>query len=148
MYVPFPLPFGSLCSPWIHIGFDQMPLVTNPLIVATSIRTTIRDISFRLSLLPPQSRVLALCIIAFSSLVSFHEVVLGPGPLPDSFADPLFFNSASATMVRSCGARRAPVCRALHAAALKAAGESSVMLQVTNENAASCFLLQILEQSE
>ncbi|KAJ7668283.1 hypothetical protein B0H14DRAFT_3909707, partial [Mycena olivaceomarginata] len=127
--------------------FDQMPPVTNPLIVATSIRTAIREISFRLSLLPPQSRALALCIIAFSSLVSFHEVVLGPGPLPDSVADPLFFNSGSGTMLRSCGARRAPVCRALHAAALKAAWEAGVMLQVTTENAASCYMLEMLEQS-
>ncbi|KAJ7307656.1 hypothetical protein DFH08DRAFT_900792 [Mycena albidolilacea] len=127
--------------------FAQMPPVTNPLIVATSIRTAIREISFRLSLLPPQSRVLALCIIAFSSLVSFHEVVLGPGPLPDSVADPLFFNSGSGTTLRSCGARRAPVCRALHAAALKAAWEAGVMLQVTTENAASCYMLEMLEQS-
>ncbi|KAJ7848014.1 hypothetical protein B0H14DRAFT_2583237 [Mycena olivaceomarginata] len=127
--------------------FEQMPPVTNPLIVATSIRTAIREISFRLSLLPPQSRVLALCIIAFSSLVSFHEVVLGPGPLPDSFADPLFFNSGSGTMLRSCGARRAQVCRALHAAALKAAWEVGVMLQVTTENAVSCYVLEMLEQS-
>jgi hypothetical protein len=137
-----------LRSPWIYTGFDWMPPVTNPLIVATSIRTAIREISFRLSLLPPQSRVLALCIIAFSSLVSFHEVVLGPGPLPDSVADPLFFNSGSGTMLRSCGARRAPVCRALHAAALKAAWEAGVMLQVTTENAASCYMLEMLEQSE
>ncbi|KAJ7695320.1 hypothetical protein B0H14DRAFT_2643502 [Mycena olivaceomarginata] len=86
--------------------FDQMPPVTNPLIVATSIRTAIREISFQLSLLPPQSRVLALC-----------------------------------------GARRAPVCRALHAAALKAAWEAGVMLQVTTENAASCYMLEMLEQS-
>ncbi|KAJ7848017.1 hypothetical protein B0H14DRAFT_3453379 [Mycena olivaceomarginata] len=160
-----------------------MPPVTNPLIVATSIRIVIRDISFQLSLLPPQSHVLALCIIAFSSLVSFTKCSLAPPPCQTKyFADSLFFNSGSGTMLRSCGARRAPVCRALHAAALKAAclhmfraihtllrpstatlpdclstgtrgsgslaqWEAGVMLQVTTKNTASCYVLEMLEQS-
>ncbi|KAF8197728.1 hypothetical protein K438DRAFT_1759853 [Mycena galopus ATCC 62051] len=94
--------------------FEYMPPITNPVIAATSIKTVIRDVSFQLSLLPQQLRVLAMCIVAFSSLVSFHEVVLGPGVLPDSFADPVFFSAET---------------------------------EVSNENAASCFLLELLEQS-
>jgi hypothetical protein len=117
----------------------------NPVLIITSIKTAVEAVSFQLSLLPPQSRVLALCIIAVSSLISFHEVILGPEPRPGSFFDPLFFSSK--TEVRNCGRRRAEACRALHAAALKAAWDAGIMLQVSNENAASCFLLELLEQS-
>ncbi|KAF7365776.1 Zn(2)-C6 fungal-type domain-containing protein [Mycena venus] len=124
--------------------FDQLPPSTNPVIVVTSIKTTIRQVSFKLSPLPPQSRVLCMCIIAFASLVSFHEAVLGLGLLPDTFADAVFFSAE--TEVRNCGVRRAPVCRALHAAALKAAWDAGIMLQVSNENAAACFILDLLEQ--
>ncbi|KAJ7237045.1 hypothetical protein B0H12DRAFT_1238357 [Mycena haematopus] len=126
-------------------GFDHMPPVFNPVVVASSIQTAIRAVSFQLFLLPPQPRVLAKCIIAVSSLVSLHEAVLGPGPLPDSFADPIFFSSR--TGVLNCGARRTAVCRALHTAALRDAWDTAVMLQASNENAASCFLLEYLEQS-
>ncbi|KAJ7237021.1 hypothetical protein B0H12DRAFT_1139591 [Mycena haematopus] len=125
--------------------FERMPPVTNPVVVASSIQTAIRAVSFQPSLLPPQPRVLAMCIIALSSLVSFHEVVLGPGPLPETFADPIFFSSQPEVL--KCGARRAAVCRALHAAALRDAWDTAIMLQVSSENAASCFLLEYLEQS-
>ncbi|KAJ7456113.1 hypothetical protein FB451DRAFT_1372994 [Mycena latifolia] len=124
--------------------FDRMDPATNPLIASTSIRTTIRTVSFQLHFLPPQSRALALCIIALSSLVSFHEVILGEGPRPESFSDQAFFSSRRDVL--SCGARRSVACHALHAEALKAAWDSGVMLQVSKENAASSFLLDVLEQ--
>ncbi|KAJ6475955.1 hypothetical protein C8R47DRAFT_1323683 [Mycena vitilis] len=124
--------------------FDHLTLVSNPIIVATSIKSIMHSVSFQLPLLEPQSRVLALCIIALTSLLSSHEAILGPGYRPASLADPLFFSSK--TEVRNCGARRASRCRALHAAALRAAWDTGIMLQVSNENAASCFLLDSLEQ--
>ncbi|KAJ6628179.1 hypothetical protein B0H10DRAFT_1991699 [Mycena sp. CBHHK59/15] len=126
--------------------FDRLPHVRNPLIQATSIRATIRAVSYQLHLLPAQSWVLARCIIALSSLISFHEVVLGDGPRPESFTDEAFFSSRS--HVLSCGARRSATHRALHTEALRAAWDSGVMLQVSNENAASCFLLDILESMD
>ncbi|KAJ6546672.1 hypothetical protein DFH09DRAFT_1320841 [Mycena vulgaris] len=104
--------------------FDRLPQVMTPVIRATSIRMTIRAVSYQLYLLPSQSRTLALCIIALSSLISFHEAVLGDG----------------------CGARRTGACRGLHALALKAAWDCGAMIQVSNENAASCVLLDVLEQ--
>ncbi|KAJ7115421.1 hypothetical protein C8R44DRAFT_880722 [Mycena epipterygia] len=90
--------------------------------------------SFQLHRLPPQSRVLSLCIVAFSSLASFHESVLGEGPRPDSFTDQSFFGSNSNLL--SCGVRRSATFRALRAEA------------PSNENAASCFLLDNLEQTD
>ncbi|KAJ7493923.1 hypothetical protein FB451DRAFT_1551216 [Mycena latifolia] len=116
----------------------------NPIIASTSIMTTIRTVSFQIYLLPPQSRALALSIMALSSLVSFHEVILGEGPRPQSFSDQAFF--ASREDVLSCGSRRSAVYQALHVEALKIAWDCGVILQVSKESAAACFLLDVLEQ--
>ncbi|KAJ7463685.1 hypothetical protein FB451DRAFT_1265219 [Mycena latifolia] len=124
--------------------FDRIPQSMNPIINITSIRTTIRAVSYQLHLLPLQTRVLALCIIALSSLISFNEAMLGDGPRPESFSDPNFFSSRRDVL--RCGPRRSVACRALHVEALKAAWDSGVILQVSNENAAVCFLLDLLEQ--
>ncbi|KAJ7718434.1 hypothetical protein B0H16DRAFT_423020 [Mycena metata] len=118
---------------------------THPLISASTIRDDVRAASCQLNLLPPRARVLALCIIAVDSLVSFHETVLGPGPRPQSFGDFDFFSSDA--NIQQCGVRRAPICRALHAEAVKAAREADILLEPSSENAASCFLLDHLDQT-
>ncbi|KAJ7730153.1 hypothetical protein B0H16DRAFT_1585575 [Mycena metata] len=125
--------------------FYVLNVITHPVISASSITASVQAASFQLSLLPPQTRVLALCIIALGSLHSFHEAVLGPGPRPASLTDSSFFSANSREEVRNCGTRRAPVCRALHAAALRAAWDAGTILHVSLENAASCFLLDILD---
>lgn len=122
-----------------------MPQFSHPLIRMSSIKQRVFAASFEVYRLPPQSRVLALCIIALASLASFHECVLGAGPRPESFTDQSFFTSNPDVL--SCGVRRSAACRALRAEALKAAWEIGIILQPSNENAASCFLLDILEQS-
>ncbi|KAJ6555031.1 hypothetical protein DFH09DRAFT_1166154 [Mycena vulgaris] len=123
-----------------------IPQHNHPLIAVTEIKFAVRSVSFQLDHLPPQSRVLALCIVAFSSLASFHEYVLGAGPRPESFEDASFFSSRS--NVLACGARRVATCRTLRGEALKAAWDIGIILQPSIENAASCFLLDILEQSD
>ncbi|KAJ7431607.1 hypothetical protein FB451DRAFT_1573681 [Mycena latifolia] len=125
--------------------FDLIPPAMNPIITVTSIKTTIRAVSYQLYLLPSQSRVLARCIIAVASLISFSEVMLGEDPRPESFSDLSFF--ASRSDVLFCGVRRSGPHRQFHAAALKAAWDAGIMLQVSNENTASCFLLDFLEQN-
>ncbi|KAF7334474.1 Zn(2)-C6 fungal-type domain-containing protein [Mycena venus] len=127
-------------------GLQFTPQYTHPLISATSIKTDARAVSFQINLLPPQSRVLALCIVCFVSLTSFHPSVLGDGPRPESFLDHGFFSSNPDLL--SCGMRRAPAYRALRAEALKAAWEFGIMLQPSNENAASCYLLDLMEQGD
>ncbi|KAJ7490777.1 hypothetical protein FB451DRAFT_1552387 [Mycena latifolia] len=124
--------------------FDRMAPAMNPIIASTSIMTTIRTVSFQTYLLPPESRALALSIMALSSLVSFHEVILGEGPRPQSFWDQAFF--VSREDVLRCGARRPAASRALHMEALKVAWDCGVILQVSKESAATCFLLDVLEQ--
>ncbi|KAJ7434848.1 hypothetical protein FB451DRAFT_1310666, partial [Mycena latifolia] len=125
-------------------SFERMGPALNPIIASTSITKTIRTVSFQLYLLPPLSRALARSIIALSSLISFHEVLLGEGPRPQSFSDQAFFSSRREVL--SCGARRSAASRALHMEALKAAWDSGVMLQVSKDSAATCFLLDVLEQ--
>ncbi|KAJ7688878.1 hypothetical protein B0H17DRAFT_1067749 [Mycena rosella] len=125
--------------------FDRLPeVVSNPITTETSIKNDVRAVSYQLYLLPPESRTLALCIVALASLVSFHDLVLGQGPRPESFSDDAFFSSRQDML--SCGARRSRVHRALHAAARKAAWDAGVILQASDKNAASCSLLDILDE--
>ncbi|KAJ7243925.1 hypothetical protein B0H12DRAFT_1130107 [Mycena haematopus] len=122
------------------------PQYNHPLISTTSIKMDIRAVSFQLHRLPPQSRVLALCLICCASLTSFHPSVLGDGPRPESFTDTNFFSSH--TELLGCGVRRARAYRALRIEALKAAWEIGIILQPSDENAASCYLLDLLEQCD
>ncbi|KAJ6465388.1 hypothetical protein C8R45DRAFT_1023015 [Mycena sanguinolenta] len=92
------------------------------------------------------SRVLALCIVAFTSLSSFHESVLGPGPRPQSMEDLDFF--LSSPDIHECGVRRGPACRALRAKAIKDACEAGIMFEATEENALSCYFLDYLDQND
>ncbi|KAJ7323853.1 hypothetical protein DFH08DRAFT_1028653 [Mycena albidolilacea] len=125
---------------------QSTPQYNHPLIATTSIDMDIRAVSFQLHLLPPQSRVLALCIICCASLTSFHPSMLGDGPRPESFVDQNFFLSSSDLF--GCGIRRGPAYRALLIEALKAAWELGIILQPSNENAASCYLLDLVEQCD
>ncbi|KAF8130423.1 hypothetical protein K438DRAFT_861815 [Mycena galopus ATCC 62051] len=127
-------------------GVQFTPQYNHPLISITSIKMDIRAVSFQLHLLPPQSRVLALCIICCASLTSFHPSVLGDGPRPESFMDESFFSSNRDLL--GCGVRRARAYRALRIEALKAAWEIGIILQPSDENAASCYLLDLLEQCD
>ncbi|KAJ6489910.1 hypothetical protein C8R45DRAFT_1073851 [Mycena sanguinolenta] len=122
------------------------PRFMHPLVSRSSVRSDIRAVSFQLHLLPPQSRVLALCIVACGSLWSFHTSVLGNGPHPESSLDHDFFVSRKELL--SCGVRRAPAYRALRAQAQKAAWEIGAILVPSNENAASCYLLDLLNQND
>ncbi|KAF7338732.1 Zn(2)-C6 fungal-type domain-containing protein [Mycena sanguinolenta] len=126
-------------------GLTFNALYQHPLIMATSIRSELHAVSFQINLLPPQSRVLALCSVAFGSLCAFHESVLGDGPRPDSFLDPVFFSSSPDLL--SCGVRRAAACQALRSEALKAAWKVGIILLASHENAASCYLLDLMDQT-
>ncbi|KAK7018459.1 Zn(2)-C6 fungal-type domain-containing protein [Favolaschia claudopus] len=128
-------------------ALQYTPQYTHPLITTCSIKMDIRAVSYQLHLLPPQSRVLALCIICCAALTSFHPSVLGDGPRPQSFLDDDFFTPSNVDLV-GCGVRRAAAYRALRIEALKAAWEIGIILQPSNENAASCYLLDLLEHCD
>ncbi|KAJ6465384.1 hypothetical protein C8R45DRAFT_1022999 [Mycena sanguinolenta] len=126
--------------------FEFIPQIGHPLVKRTRIADSVRAASFDLQRLLPQSRVLALCIVAFTSLSSFHESVLGPGPRPQSMEDLDFF--LSSPDIRECGVRRGPACRALRAKAIKDACEAGIMFEATEENALSCYFLDCLDQND
>ncbi|KAJ7777708.1 hypothetical protein DFH07DRAFT_1056474 [Mycena maculata] len=139
----------SLNPDFISHCFECLPLIPqygHPLIWLSGIRVNARTVSFQLERLPLESRALALAIAALGSLISFHESVLGQGPRPESFADLSFFRTHPDLF--SCGMRRALAFRSLRAEAFKAAWEAGIMLQPSIENAASCFLLDLLEQAD
>ncbi|KAF7290522.1 Zn(2)-C6 fungal-type domain-containing protein [Mycena indigotica] len=127
-------------------ALKYLPQINHPLIAATSIKNDIRAVCYQLHLLPLHSRVLALCLMCVSSLASFHPLVLGDGPRPTSFNDHEFFASAPCDVLLSCGIRRQLIYRALRDEALKLAWEAGTLLQPSAENAASCYLLDVIEQ--
>ncbi|KAF7290675.1 Zn(2)-C6 fungal-type domain-containing protein [Mycena indigotica] len=124
-----------------------MPQYNHPLLEASMIKKDIRAASYQIELLHPPSRVLALCVLTAASLASPHHSVLGPGPRPASLAESTqFLATASSQDLLACGIRRSATFRALRNEALKAAWECGSMLQPSVENAASCFMLDLMEQ--
>ncbi|KAJ6550237.1 hypothetical protein B0H19DRAFT_1298790 [Mycena capillaripes] len=136
-------------SDFVANCFESLKFTTqyeHPLILNTSITVDARAVSFQLDQLPPQSRVLALCIVCCGSLTTFHPSALGEGTRPESFTDSIFFSSMPSVL--KCGIRCAHAYRALRAKALKAAWDAGIILNPSNENAASYYLLDLLEQFE
>ncbi|KAF7298460.1 hypothetical protein MKEN_01371100 [Mycena kentingensis (nom. inval.)] len=161
----------DLSPDFIQHCFDAVkyaPQYAHPLLgpTKTNIRATLAEVDWDLRRVTPQARVLALCIICAGTLVSCHPFVLSSDPstpAPTSFVDEEFFGvalrpdaggdsggweakSALHAKVRHCGLRRVPIYRALRDCTLRAAWETGVLLQATNENAASCYFLDMLEQ--
>ncbi|KAJ7904210.1 hypothetical protein B0H13DRAFT_2024956 [Mycena leptocephala] len=126
--------------------FEFIPHVHHPVIKNTDIKAVASAAAFQLHLLSPQRRVLTLCIIAVASLMSFHEYVLGAGPRPQSLENQVFFSSNPD--LRAFGVRRGAAHRALQIKALQAAWDLGIMLEPSEENAASCYLLNLLEQND
>ncbi|KAJ7616098.1 hypothetical protein FB45DRAFT_1008255 [Roridomyces roridus] len=122
--------------------FPSLPQDQHPLLTLVPIKSSLRSVSFHIELLPPQMRVLALCMIALAALVSFDEAVLGPGILPRSVRDHIFLSSSELLL---CGVRRVRACQALHEKALSAAWDAGIMLQPSHENALSCYFLDLLD---
>ncbi|KAJ6610546.1 hypothetical protein B0H10DRAFT_1953789 [Mycena sp. CBHHK59/15] len=112
---------------------------------STGLRSAMRSpVSWQIDLLPPQARVLAHCFLALTSSISFHSAILGPGPQPESFDDrAVLYRGAD---LRGYGLHRAPMCRALHEQAFGLAGAAGVLLEPSEDNAASCFILELLDR--
>ncbi|KAJ7512852.1 hypothetical protein B0H11DRAFT_1843251 [Mycena galericulata] len=125
--------------------FTHFPQYRLPLFRKCGLKTALSSAAWNIDLLPPEARVLAYCICAQSSSMSFHPAIIGPGPKPESFSDrSVFFPGAD---LRIYGARRDSVFRALHQRALDLACETRIYLEASDYNAASCFILETLEES-
>ncbi|KAJ7780591.1 hypothetical protein DFH07DRAFT_949826 [Mycena maculata] len=127
-----------------HLVDSHFPLARFPILRGgDGLRKALASAAWQVDLLPPQLRVLVCCVCALSSSISFHESIIGPGLRPDSFQDRCFFPGSD---LREYGARRAPVFHALHKRAYTLACEARITLEPSEPNAASCFILDVLER--
>ncbi|KAF7343904.1 Zn(2)-C6 fungal-type transcriptional factor [Mycena venus] len=109
------------------------------------LRDALSSNSWQIHLLPPQLKVLAHCICALSASISFDHAIIGPGAKPSSLGDRSVFTRCAD--LREYGVRRKPMYRALCAEALRLASEVGVLLEPSEDNAVSCFMLQFLENA-
>jgi hypothetical protein len=139
---------GSLifCRNHIHspsLGFEYTPQYRHPLFQRFDLKKNLISAAWKIDLLPSEARVLAYCVCALSSSISFHSAIIGPGPQPESFTDrSVFFRGAD---LRMYGARRSTAYRALHECAISLACETRIHLAVSEYNTASCYILDSLE---
>ncbi|KAJ7493625.1 hypothetical protein FB451DRAFT_446782 [Mycena latifolia] len=123
--------------------FAYLPQCSHPVFRSNNLRNALSSVSWQIYLLPPQLRVLAHCVITLSASISLNHAILGPGPQPASFNDRSVF--ARGADLRTYGIRRAPMYRALRAQTLQFACEAAILLEPSEDNAASCFFMQFLE---
>ncbi|KAJ7232021.1 hypothetical protein C8J57DRAFT_1384479, partial [Mycena rebaudengoi] len=110
--------------------FAQLPQNSHPIFRRASLQSALSSVSWQIDRLQPQTRVLAYCVMALSSSISFHKLVIGPGSQPESFTDSsVFYRGAD---LREYGVRSSPATR-------------SIVLEASEDNAASCFLLELLD---
>ncbi|KAJ7851847.1 hypothetical protein B0H14DRAFT_819462 [Mycena olivaceomarginata] len=126
--------------------FTHLPQHNHPMFRGDVLRDALSSVSWQIHLLPPQLKVLAHCVVALSASISFDHAIIGPGPKPASLADRSVF--ARGADLRDYGVRRAPMYRTLCAEALRLAGEVGIFLEPSEDNAASCFLLQFFENEK
>ncbi|KAK7014256.1 Zn(2)-C6 fungal-type transcriptional factor [Favolaschia claudopus] len=122
--------------------FTHLPQYNHPMYRRQIVRNALTSISWQIHLLPPHLKVLAYCAVALSASISFDSAVIGPGPRPESLADRSVFKHGAD--LRDYGVRRTPVYQALCAEALRLACEVNIILEPSEDNAASCFMLQFL----
>ncbi|KAJ7336277.1 hypothetical protein DFH08DRAFT_285472 [Mycena albidolilacea] len=122
---------------------DHLPEWRHPLFAGEKLKAAITSVSWQLNLLPLQSRVLASCVCALSASISFHSTIIGPSDIKSFTDHSVFFLGAD---LRTYGVRRAPVYRALYERAFTLACEARIHIDVSEDNAASCFFLDVLER--
>ncbi|KAJ7653722.1 hypothetical protein DFH06DRAFT_1204537 [Mycena polygramma] len=126
--------------------FTHLPQNNHPMYRGIVLRDTLSSVSWQIHLLPPQLKVLAHCVVALSASISFVPAIIGPGPSPQSLADRSVFTRGAD--LRAYGVRRAPMYRALCAEAIRLALEVGILLEPSEDNAVSCFIIQFLEENE
>ncbi|KAJ6450772.1 hypothetical protein C8R45DRAFT_1042752 [Mycena sanguinolenta] len=126
--------------------FTHLPIYSHPILLGGDLRKTLSAVSWQIQLLPPQLKVLAHCVAALSASISYDHAIIGPGSKPASLADRSIFIPGAD--LRDYGVRRTPMYRALCSEALQLASEVGIYLEPSEANAASCFILQLLENDK
>ncbi|KAI5889654.1 uncharacterized protein SCHCODRAFT_02635225 [Schizophyllum commune H4-8] len=114
-------------------------------------RKVMQNCDWDVRLLAPQERVLTCCFLAFASLVSVDPFYVGHDAAGNRFPDThLCWDKVSQKWmdeanVREAGRRRKPVSVRLYGEAVRQAHQDGISSQASRENAASCFMLNLLD---
>lgn len=117
-------------------------------------RTIMQNCDWDIRMLAPQERILILCFLAFSSLVSVNPFYVGHDANGHTFPDRHLrwekVNSGymEGIDLREVGRRRRPICLRFYGEAVRQAHQDGITSLASKENAASCFLLNILDVSK
>lgn len=90
-------------------------------------------------------QVLAHTIIALTSRLSSHPLILGPGPAAPSFEALTESYLRDHKDLRQYGQRREEMCSKLRAKAVRLSWERGTLVKSCEESMACCFLLEMLE---
>ncbi|BGP16813.1 hypothetical protein JCM10213v2_004818 [Rhodosporidiobolus nylandii] len=111
------------------------PLLRRPGFGQPALIQLFKHVGRELNELPSEEEVLALTVLAFASRSSSHPLLIG--------------NSRSTRVgdvdLRACGRVRQNACMKLREKALSLASERGTVLITSRENAATCYLLDLLE---
>ncbi|KAF5336732.1 hypothetical protein D9758_016268 [Tetrapyrgos nigripes] len=129
--------------------FVRTPYHLQPIIPYDRVRARLAGCDWQPSSLSPQECVLVHCIFALASMVSTDPLIVGPEPLPAECINILTIISPVKNIkrdLREIGRRRESVglCHQLRAEAVRQAQNEGITVWVSLENAASCFLLDVL----
>ncbi|GAA6007680.1 hypothetical protein JCM11491_003923 [Sporobolomyces phaffii] len=127
--------------------FAQTPQHEHPVFATYTLERTLKTLGWRIELLPSHSSVLAYCIFAVASLISYHPSILDPyhlnfgGACPNSFAAVL----EHLPDLRQFGKLRLAAAKGYREEALRRAKESDILFVASEEAATVCHLLTWLE---
>ncbi|KAK7464271.1 hypothetical protein VKT23_006436 [Stygiomarasmius scandens] len=149
-----PIPSGSRIQLPPHLvqdlldAFMHTPFSYHPIIPYDRVRANLAGHGWQLSLLPPQERVLVHCIHAITAITSTDPFIVGPGPLPpecQNITTTLYPVKTIKVDLREVGRRRESICQQLRVEALRQAQLEGTAITLSQENAASCYLLDALQ---
>lgn len=146
-YTPSSLSVSPELARHLFEVFGQTPQHEHPIFAAYTLARTLATLGWNVDLLPSQSMVLAWCIFAIGSLMSYHPSILDPyqlnfgGACPETFAAVL----DHLPDLRKFGKLRSAACQAYRDEALRRAKESDILFVASEESATACYILCWLE---
>ncbi|KAF5336741.1 hypothetical protein D9758_016278 [Tetrapyrgos nigripes] len=134
----------DLFNDFVHTSYHLHPIMPYD-----KVRARLAGCGWQPSSLSPQECVLVHCIFALASTVSTDPLIIGPEPLPVECINILTTIHPVKKIksdLRGIGRRRDSVglCHQLRAEALRQAQNEGIAVWLSPENAASCFLLDVL----
>ncbi|TRM69831.1 hypothetical protein BD626DRAFT_475444 [Schizophyllum amplum] len=141
---------GSLLEDALDVMARMMP-ATSLLFPINQCRTIMQNSDWDIRLLAPQQRVLARCFLAVASLVSVDPFYVGHDANGRRFPDSHlrweidYQRWIGEADMREAGRRRRPLCARFYGEAVRQAHQDGITSLASKENAASCFLLNMLD---